>query len=384
MKNPKENLPIALYKGNIHPPYGVVWMSEKVEQSTGFSYNVFKHDSSFWETRVHPEDKERVISEFSLLLTGQRESLETEYRWLHKDGTYHRYVDHGVLVKDEAGKPYEILGAWVDISLYAAAEQTIKENEEHYQKLVELCPYAIFVQADGKFAFMNYAAVRLFGANEPEEIVGKPIVNFFHPDHHAKISERMQVLTEGRKHVPLIEYKIVTLDGEVKTVEITATPFTYQGRPASQGVMVDITKHKQTEDYLNSQREELEQLNRILLRRQLDSRPDSMGKAEACNSSFDNEKSVLYIGTKEVKIQKFSKQYYLLQIVFKDAECAAKDWQLSEISEFMDMEAKFEWKRLYNIADAIRKNVAIETGIRDFFMLTTQSVKINPKYLKSS
>ncbi len=74
----------------------------------------------------------------------------------------------------------------------------------------------------------------------------------------------------------------------------------------------------------------------------------------------------------------------MLEIIFKNKENAGKDWQFSEIAELIDNEADFDWKKLYNIADAIKKHIAIETGIKDFFMLTTQSVRINPQYLLSS
>ena len=84
---------------------------------------------------------------------------------------------------------------------------------------------------------------------------------------------------------------------------------------------------------------------------------------------------------KNVKIQKFSDQYHLLRILFKDE---LKDWQFSEIAELIDSEKAFKWKNLYNSANEIKKKIAIETGIKDFFITTTQSIKINEKYLKKS
>lgn len=97
--------------------------------------------------------------------------------------------------------------------------------------------------------------------------------------------------------------------------------------------------------------------------------------------SFNEDKSVLSIYNKNVKIQKFSDQYHLLRIVFEDE---LKDWQFSEIAELIDSEKSFKWKNLYNSANEIKKKIAIETGIKDFFITTTQSIKINEKYLKKS
>lgn len=101
-------------------------------------------------------------------------------------------------------------------------------------------------------------------------------------------------------------------------------------------------------------------------------------------TSFDKDKSVLSICGKNIEIRKFSNQYHILRIIFQDDIAKDKDWQLSEIAELIDRAKDFEWKNLYNAADAIKKKIAIETGIKDFFITTTQSIKINEKYLKKS
>jgi len=106
-------------------------------------------------------------------------------------------------------------------------------------------------------------------------------------------------------------------------------------------------------------------------------------KADKINyqTSFNEDKSVLSVCDKDVKIHKFSDQYHLLRILFKDK---LKDWQFSEIAELIDREKAFKWKNLYNSANEVKKKIAIETGIKDFFITTTQSIKINEKYLKKS
>lgn len=100
--------------------------------------------------------------------------------------------------------------------------------------------------------------------------------------------------------------------------------------------------------------------------------------------SFDKDKGILYVQDKEIKITKFTDQYYMLDLIFKSSENQQKDWQYSEIQEFIDQEKPSDWKRLYNIAYALRNKIAIETGIKDFFITTKQSIKINPQYLRKS
>lgn len=94
--------------------------------------------------------------------------------------------------------------------------------------------------------------------------------------------------------------------------------------------------------------------------------------------SFDIEKSILKIGEKTIKIAKFTKQYEILRVVFCDIN---KDWQYSEIAEELDRDCpEKNWKNLYNLMDEIKKKIIIETGLKDVFITTTQSVLIDEKY----
>ncbi len=380
----KKKIPLVIYKSLWDAKKGVkmTWMSPFVLESTGFSYTDFESDNNFWWSRVHPDEKNMLKEKFIQLEMGVIDSVEVEYRWLHKNGTYQEFFDQAVVVAREGNKSCEVIGSWANISALKKTERTLAENEEHYKDLVELCPYAIYVQNEGGVAFLNSAAVKLFDAKNPEELIGKSLLNFIHPDYQELARGRIHSLLNERKSAPLVEFKIVTLTGAVKTVEIASTPFIYEGKNASQGVIVDITKRKQSEEYLKTQAEELEQLNRLLLKRQLSMLP-AAHIPDQCGVLFDEEKSELQIGDQAVKIQKWSKQYELLKIILKDGACAKKDWQFAEIAEMLDMEGRFEWKKFYNITDAIKKKVAIETGVKDFFFITTQSVKVNERYIEA-
>jgi hypothetical protein len=96
---------------------------------------------------------------------------------------------------------------------------------------------------------------------------------------------------------------------------------------------------------------------------------------------FNTNLSILSISGVDVKIRKTTKQYEVLREIFKDT---AKDWQFSEIAENIDKIDKDNWKKLYDTINAIANKIAIETGIRDFFITSTQSVKINESFIKKA
>lgn len=141
-------------------------------------------------------------------------------------------------------------------------------------------------------------------------------------------------------------------------------------------VVKDIEKIREEISHLNSLGVSLETLKNGLIKTD-----NGIGKDEHSAMSFDLDTGTLTVQNKPVKIRKFSKQYSFLKVIFENEEGLQKDWQFSEIAECMDSINDNEWKKLYDMASAISRSVAMETGIRDIFITTTQSIKINSKYI---
>ena len=53
-----------------------------------------------------------------------------------------------------------------------------------YSQLVDLSPDGIFVSRNNSITFVNPAALQLFGATTPDQVVGQSPLRFFHPDRH--------------------------------------------------------------------------------------------------------------------------------------------------------------------------------------------------------
>ena len=100
---------------------------------------------------------------------------------------------------------------------------------------------SIIVQCEGKFASVNAAAARLFGASGPEELIGRDILPLIHPDSREAVRNRIRTVNEGRVSQPLAELRYQRLDGSSVPVEAVAVPFEHQGKPASLVFTRDIT-----------------------------------------------------------------------------------------------------------------------------------------------
>ena len=138
---------------------------------------------------------------------------------------------------------------------HARAEEARRHSEERYRRLVELSPNAIIVHRDGRIEFVNSAALALLGAERAEQLLGKPQYEIFHPEYHPLIRARIAQLQQGLNTAPLIEEKVVRLDGGVVDVEVTASLFHDQDGSAIQVILRDITERKRAEEALRESRE---------------------------------------------------------------------------------------------------------------------------------
>lgn len=133
-----------------------------------------------------------------------------------------------------------------NVNIPDAEIERLRESKEHFRRVVELVPHGISIYQDGRIVYVNPAGMALVGATDPSEVIGKPIHFFVHSDSLADVEEKVQMVGEGIL-IPLVEEKLIRLDGSVYDAEIFAIPTTFNGRPAGQVVIRDITKRKQAE-----------------------------------------------------------------------------------------------------------------------------------------
>jgi PAS domain S-box-containing protein len=127
------------------------------------------------------------------------------------------------------------------------AEQALVESERRHRRLVEFSPDAMFINRANTIVFANKPCLKLFGAETPEQVLGKSVFEFIHPDYHAIAKEHV-LLMESGKPVPLREEKIIRLNGTAVDVEVSASPYLEDGVPVIQVVCRDISDRKKLEE----------------------------------------------------------------------------------------------------------------------------------------
>jgi diguanylate cyclase (GGDEF)-like protein/PAS domain S-box-containing protein len=128
------------------------------------------------------------------------------------------------------------------------AEQALRESEARYRTLTEWSPEAVAVHRAGRLLYVNPAALKLFGARSADEMVGRPIFDFIHPDYHRMVRERIRRSAEHQGAAPPAEEVFMKLDGTPVPVEVQGREIIYDGAPAAHAIIHDISGRKQAEE----------------------------------------------------------------------------------------------------------------------------------------
>ncbi|MFY9405606.1 MAG: PAS domain S-box protein [Candidatus Methanoculleus thermohydrogenotrophicum] len=192
---------------------------------------------------------------------GTREVFELEF--IHRSGARVSTLVATTSIIDAGGTFLGSLAGVLDITSQKRMEEQLRESEEKYRLLVELSAEATLICRDGKIAYINPAAIRLLGASNPEEVVGKAISAIFHPEARDRIGDLVTQHRQGEE-APLVELPVVRLDGTTVPIEGRGTRTFLEGRPAVQIVMRDITHRKRAEERLQASNRHLLLLNRII------------------------------------------------------------------------------------------------------------------------
>jgi diguanylate cyclase (GGDEF)-like protein/PAS domain S-box-containing protein len=134
-----------------------------------------------------------------------------------------------------------------------ALSAPIDPAEGRYRKLLDHSPDPMCVHAGGRVVYVNPAALRGIGAQSAEQLVGRPITDFVHPDSILPMLERIGALHDEGDSTPSAEAVMLDLEGSRLDVEIVSVRTTWNGEPAYQVIFRDLRAQKAAEATLRYQ-----------------------------------------------------------------------------------------------------------------------------------
>ena len=153
------------------------------------------------------------------------------------------------LILDENGKPRAVQGAARDVTQRIKSEKALKESEEKYRTLVEQSVQGVIVIQDNRIVFTNKAFAKIsgYGIDELYSLSPPKVVAMTHPEDQDLVWGSLQKRLAGKIVPQQYEFRGICKDGSERFLEMFANPITYDGNPAIQGAVVDITERKQAE-----------------------------------------------------------------------------------------------------------------------------------------
>jgi len=254
------NLPGAVYRCLNDEEWTMLFLSKAIEEISGYPAEDFiRNRTRSFASIIHPDDRELLDQKVQEGLTAGR-FYTYEYRIINRQGDCRWVYEKGQGVYDAAGILLWLDGAIFDVTERKRAEEALRESEERYRSLVDTFPETISVHCQGKILYINSAGCRMLGAASPEELLGRSLFDFLHPDSQELVGKRVKQLQKEMKPLEPVEEKFVRLDGRVIDVEVTASLVFYSGKACTQVVARDISLRKQAEEKLLAYQEKLRSL----------------------------------------------------------------------------------------------------------------------------
>jgi PAS domain S-box-containing protein len=106
----------------------VLW-NEAVQALFGYTVDAVGSDNTWWEQRIHPDDRERVLAGLQSAIAYRASTWSDEYRFRCADDSYASVVDRGHLLY-EGDKPARMVRAIMDITARRKLEEELRYSQK--------------------------------------------------------------------------------------------------------------------------------------------------------------------------------------------------------------------------------------------------------------
>ena len=159
-----------------------VAFSDRWKTMLGYEEDELGPHFAEWESRVHPDDRDRARATLQAYLAGETSFYELEHRMRHRDGSYRWVLARGMALWDEQGEPYRLAGSHTDITKRKEAEEQLRESEALYRALVNTSPDSIVLtDLRGGIVMANSRAAELYGYGAKEDMIGLDALHIIAP-----------------------------------------------------------------------------------------------------------------------------------------------------------------------------------------------------------
>ncbi len=136
-----------------------------------------------------------------------------------------------------------------DLTSRWVREEALRTREQQSWRMIELSPDAICVITQGRIVYVNAAFLRMAGAAGRNDVIGKSVLSFVHPDDRSTVERRLRQTTGTDAASPTTE-RLVRLDGAMVHVEVAGIPLDYEHQPSVQVMLRDVSERVRQQEAL--------------------------------------------------------------------------------------------------------------------------------------
>lgn len=127
-----ESLPIVSYTRRAADPFEITFVSNTIEEITGYTTHHFLDNPQFWQDHIHPDDRAGVLAELKKRV--RKGTHLFVYRFRAADDAYKWFSDYWRLIKLPDNSTNHVVGAWQDIT---EERQIRQEAELRLQQMIQ-------------------------------------------------------------------------------------------------------------------------------------------------------------------------------------------------------------------------------------------------------
>lgn len=218
--------------------------------------------TSFLEL-VHVEDRASNERRLNALRAGTSDHFTLEKRFMRRDGKPLWASLRLTLARGADSDSGCLIAQIDDINDRRLAQQALAESERRYRSLIDNNPDSVVVLRDHVIVFANAAANAMFGAGDPDGLIGRDVFDLIAPEDRSIIATRMENVIATHEPSPLSEFGFLRLDGSQFTAEVTGATIRWRGTSAIQSVIRDVSRRKHAEDHVRRLHQELAHMSRL-------------------------------------------------------------------------------------------------------------------------
>jgi PAS domain S-box-containing protein len=242
-------------------PPRIVFSNHAIEEMLGYSMEeLISYTAEEIQQFIHPEDRAFFMQRYLDRLKGNPAPDRQEFRLIHKNGRICWVELRGNQVLFQ-GQP-AVQTACLDITERKHVEQALLESEKKYRELIDHSLLGIYITQNHIMKFCNQRLAQIFGYEKAEDLIGIHVNKLVAPESWELVDEQVRLRESGSLDEVQYLFRGKRKDGRIIDLEVLGGRILYEGSPAIQGSMIDVTERNRLEAQL-LQSQKMEAVGRL-------------------------------------------------------------------------------------------------------------------------